>query len=207
MKHVEFGLRTKDNKWREWFAEFQRTSLWFPHTLSSASWWISLTSTSRYAANCFTHPSSASTSLSTREHMKKVNEVLHLALRSTDSEVISKCLGLADYLDHNPPDIKEPVLQQLRYLESNDSTTRATTALHSAQDHQSRTISDNFNFESPVQSLRSPVESRMGRNTMPNLIDNPLVDLNSGCQPDKNTTTTTTMRKATVTPMTLLKRV
>ncbi|PWU95451.1 putative phosphatidylinositol 3-kinase [Trypanosoma cruzi] len=187
MKHVEFGLRTKDNKWREWFAEFQKNIIMVsPHPVFRIV--VDLFDKHEPLRRKLFYPSFKCFYESLNaEHMKKVNEVLHLALRSTDSEVISKCLGLADYLDHNPPDIKEPVLQQLRYLESNDSTTRATTALHSAQDHQSRTISDNFNFESPVQSLRSPVESRMGpRNTMPNLIDNPLVDLNSGCQPDKN---------------------
>ncbi|RNF23941.1 phosphatidylinositol 3-kinase [Trypanosoma conorhini] len=190
MKHVEFGLRTRDNKWREWFAEFQKNILLVsPHPAFRVV--VDLFDKHEPLRRKLFHPSFKCFYESLNaEQMKKVNEVLNLALRCSDSEVVSKCLGLAGYLDHNPPRIKEPVLQQLRYLESNDGFTRATTALHSAQEHQSRPLSDNFNFESPVQSLRSPVDARMEpRNATSNLMDGPLGGLTSGRQTDLGSNT------------------
>ncbi|ESL05896.1 phosphatidylinositol 3-kinase [Trypanosoma rangeli SC58] len=190
MKHVEFGLRTRDNKWREWFAEFQKNIvLASPHPAFRIV--VDLFDKHEPLRRKLFHPSFKCfyESLSA-EHMKKVNEVLNLALRCSDSEVVSKCLGLAGYLDHNPPHIREPVLQQLRYLESHEGTSRTATGLHSAEEHQYLQHSDNTNFESPVQSLRSPDDALMeAKNVTSNFMDDTLVGLNSDRSADAGTNT------------------
>lgn len=184
MKHVEFGLRAKDNKWREWFAEFQKNMIVAsPHPVFRIM--VDLFDKHEPLRRKLFHPSFKCFYESLNaEHMKKVKDVLNLALRSSDTEVVSKCIGLADYLDHNPPNISESVLQQLRHLEGNEPMDVGKFTKHSnlhvgnviagsrsptpacrhepggyyASHHGQlyRNISDNYNFESVLHSLNSP---------------------------------------------------
>ncbi|KEG12211.1 putative phosphatidylinositol 3-kinase [Trypanosoma grayi] len=162
MKHVEFGLRAKDNKWREWLAEFQKNIIVVsPHPVFRMM--VDLFDKHEPLRRKLFHPSFKCFYESLNaEHMKKVNEVLNLALRSADSEVVSKCLGLADYLDHNPPNIKEPVLLHLRSLESNETGMRPTT-LPSSSEHQGKVVSENYSLDSLSVSLGSPDEELVTR--------------------------------------------
>nr|CCC89343.1 putative phosphatidylinositol 3-kinase [Trypanosoma congolense IL3000] len=187
MKHVEFGLRTKDIKWREWFSEFQKNMIVVsPHPVFRIM--VDLFDKHEPLRRKLFHPSFKCFYESLNaEHMKKVKDVLNLALRSSDSEVVSKCIGLADYLDHNPLNIGEPVLQQLRSLEGNDtmdrenhSNTQASnlgassisTLPVSRQDndrydysdqvHLYRSGSDGANFESALHSCSSQRDRDIG---------------------------------------------
>ncbi|KAH8611976.1 putative phosphatidylinositol 3 kinase [Trypanosoma vivax] len=125
IQHVESGLRMKGNKWREWFAEFQKNIIVVsPHPVFRTM--VDLFDKYEPLRRKLFYPSFKCFYESLKpDHMKKVKDVLNLALQSSDIEVVSKCIGLADYLDHNTPMISAPVLQQLRSLERNDHDYKA----------------------------------------------------------------------------------
>ncbi|KAG5480422.1 hypothetical protein LSCM4_06188 [Leishmania orientalis] len=116
MRHVELGFRLKESKLREWFAEFQKyIILVSPHPAFRMM--VDLLDKHEPLRRGLFLPSFKCLyeSLSA-EQIKKLNEMLTLVLNCSDHELSSKCLGLADYLDHNEPNVKPEVLEVVRSM-------------------------------------------------------------------------------------------
>ncbi|AYU78393.1 phosphatidylinositol 3-kinase, putative [Leishmania donovani] len=116
MKHVELGFRLKENKLREWFAEFQKYIILIsPHPAFRMM--VDLLDKHEPLRRGLFLPSFKCLyeSLSA-DQIKKLNEMLTLVLNCSDHELSSKCLGLADYLDHNEPNVKPEVLEVVRSM-------------------------------------------------------------------------------------------
>ncbi|KAG5480034.1 hypothetical protein LSCM1_06455 [Leishmania martiniquensis] len=116
MKHVELGFRLKESKLREWFAEFQKyIILVSPHPAFRMM--VDLLDKHEPLRRGLFLPSFKCLyeSLSA-EQIKKLNEMLTLVLNCPDHDLSSKCLGLADYLDHNEPNVKPEVLEVVRSM-------------------------------------------------------------------------------------------
>lgn len=118
MKHIEWGMRIKDNSLREWFAELQKCIILVsPHPAFRMM--IDLFDKHEPLRRELFHPSFKSLyEALTAEQIKKTNEVLTMVLNCNDTELSSKCLGLVDYFDHNPPSIAPEVITELRALDS-----------------------------------------------------------------------------------------
>ncbi|XQJ30873.1 phosphatidylinositol 3-kinase, putative [Leishmania guyanensis] len=116
MKHVELGFRLKESKLREWFAEFQKyIILVSPHPAFRMM--VDLLDKHEPLRRGLFLPSFKCLyeSLSA-DQIRKLNEMLTLVLNCSDHELSSKCLGLADYLDHNEPNVKPDVLEVVRSM-------------------------------------------------------------------------------------------
>lgn len=120
MKHVELGFRLKESKLREWFAEFQKfIILVSPHPAFRMM--VDLLDKHEPLRRELFLPSFKCLYESlTADQIKKLNEMLTIVLNCSDHELSSKCLGLADYLDHNEPNVKPEVLEVVRAMRRAD---------------------------------------------------------------------------------------
>jgi phosphatidylinositol 3-kinase len=120
MKHVELGLRLKESKLREWFAEFQKSIILVsPHPAFRMM--VDLLDKHEPLRRELFLPSFKCLYESlTADQIKKLNEMLTIVLNCSDHELSSKCLGLADYLDHNEPNVKPEVLEVVRTMHRSD---------------------------------------------------------------------------------------
>ncbi|CCW64462.1 unnamed protein product [Phytomonas sp. EM1] len=121
MKHIEYGERVKESKLREWFAELQKwIILVTPHPAFRVL--VNLFDKHEQLRRELFYPSfKALYEVLSAEQIKKVDVVLTLVLNGNDADLSSKCLGLADYLDHNTPKITKEVLDKLSRLERADN--------------------------------------------------------------------------------------
>ncbi|EPY30775.1 phosphatidylinositol 3-kinase [Angomonas deanei] len=150
-RHVEWGLRMKENKLREWFAELQKLII-IVSPSPAFRMMVDLFDKHEPLRRELFHPSfKLLYETITADQMKKINDVLTIALNSNDSELSSKCLALSDYLDHHQPSIKAEVLEQLRdhrgvgTPETETNTIRSTHSLtQTQQSEEELTISRRF---------------------------------------------------------------
>ncbi|KAG5506478.1 hypothetical protein JKF63_05981 [Porcisia hertigi] len=128
MKHVELGFRLKESNLREWFTEFQKyIILVSPHPAFRMM--VDLLDKHEPLRRGLFLPSFKCLyeSLSA-DQIKKLNEMLTLVLNCSDHELSSKCLGLADYLDHNEPSLKLEVLEAVRSMRRSDYRRRSNSS-------------------------------------------------------------------------------
>ncbi|KPA75271.1 putative phosphatidylinositol 3-kinase [Leptomonas pyrrhocoris] len=120
MKHVELGFRLKESKLREWFVEFQKSIILVsPHPAFRMMVDL-LDKHDPLRRELFLPSFKCLYESLTADQIKKLNEMLTIVLNCSDHELSSKCLGLADYLDHNEPNLKPEVLEVVRSLRRAD---------------------------------------------------------------------------------------
>ncbi|KPI88823.1 putative phosphatidylinositol 3-kinase [Leptomonas seymouri] len=120
MKHVDLGFRLKESKLREWFAELQKCIILVsPHPAFRMM--VDLLDKHEPLCRELFLPSFKCLYESlTADQIKKLNEMLTIVLKCSDHELSSKCLSLADYLDHNEPNLKPEVLDMVRSMRRAD---------------------------------------------------------------------------------------
>ncbi|GET88168.1 phosphatidylinositol 3-kinase, putative [Leishmania tarentolae] len=157
MKHVELGFRLKESKLREWFAEFQKYIILIsPHPAFRMM--VDLLDKHEPLRRGLFLPSFKCLyeSLSA-DQIKKLNEMLTLVLNCSDHELSSKCLGLADYLDHNEPNVKPEVLEVVRSMRRVDHH-----RVHHPSENGSLLLRSTASSTSNVLSLRTRSSASAG---------------------------------------------
>lgn len=118
LKHIDWGTTRK--KMREWFAELQKYIILVSPD-PSIRMMSDLASKHDPIRRELLNPSfKAIYEVLSAEQIRKVNMVMSSVLQGNDNELVSQCLSLADYLDHNPPKISQDVVNELKHLEVMD---------------------------------------------------------------------------------------
>lgn len=119
LKHIDWGTTRK--KMREWFAELQKYIILVSPDPSIRMMSDLASKHDPIRRELFNSSFKAIYEVLSAEQIRKVNTVMSSVLQGNDNELVSQCLALADYFDHNPPKISSEVVMELKRLEMMDS--------------------------------------------------------------------------------------